>query len=848
MMRAIETFIRDLKYAFRQLCKSPGFTLTAILTLALGIGANTAVFSLTDAILLRSLPVQEPQQLYVPTWKAAVWPDHLKLAGYFSYEFSYPMFQRFQTEHSLFSNVFGFSPIGMDQGNLSVGLSRETISANGTMVTGGYFRGLGITPLLGRPIVESDALNGSTPVAVISYEFWRRAFAGAPTVLGQTITLSGQPYTIVGVAPGSFHGLQAGRHDDIWIPIIANDSLTPWGDTALFNNSSPFRSQQAWWLTIVVRLRPGITSSQAAAAMGSQLWNEFRSSFGILRPDNIPSLEFVPGNHGLTYIEQSYTEPLRILMAVVVLLLSVTCASLATLLLARSVARHKEIAIRFSNGATRARITFQLLTETVLLSCCGGLLGLGLSYAVSHSVSALIPLGNSPIAVDVQMNNTVLIFTASVSIFTGIVFGLVPVWFTTHLDIITKLKESGGNSDEQFGRSRLAFGKFLVVLQVAISFVILIVSGYMLMSLKNLESQDIGLIRANRMLFSIDPTLNGYTDQQQRSLYEQLLERIQALPGVKSVSTAGIRLIANWVDSEPVDIESYNPTDYRRPTVYLNSVGPNFLKTLGIHLINGRDIEVTDTGTSQRVAIVNIALANKYFPGRNPIGGHITRQLEGNVKETFEIVGVCSNVKYTGLQDPISPTVYYPYTQQKSLHGITFYIAIANSNRADAITLGVRQVVHSIDPALLVSDMRSQADQIDDSIVPERILGRLAGLFGALALLLTAIGLYGTLSYAVNRRTKEIGIRMALGARRGQVIWLVVSDTAISGCVGVLIGIPCAIVCIKFFSKEFYGIQPIDISIVMGACSVLLFIAFLAGYLPARKAAAVNPIIALKSK
>ena len=838
----LENLWRDVKFAFRQLRKSPGFTVTAILTLALGVGANTAIFSLMDAVLLRSLPVKQPDRLFILNWKANTWPDNLTLTGYFYYEFSYPMFERFQKEHRIFSSVFGFAPLGMKEGNVAVGLHGHTTAATGSMVTGGYFAGLGVAPVLGRAIAESDARQGAAPVAVISYGYWQRVFAGSASVLGQGITLNAQPYTIVGVAPPKFFGLQAGRQDDIWVPVVETKALHPWGSNPRIAGQSMFTSPQWWCLTVIGRLQPGVTRQQAVAALTPVLQSGFQSAFGPLKPENQPSMEVMSGSRGLDYLEGFYTGPLHILMGIVALLLLATCASLATLLLARAATRSKEIAIRMATGATRARVIRQLLTESVLLSGCGGALGLLLAFASAHSLATLIASGDYPLRVDVSPDPLMLGFTAGVAVLTGVLFGLAPAWRATCVDLVASLKETTGTSLGEV-RHRFALGKVLIVLQVALSILLLVDAGYMLRSLRKLEYQNIGIARNHRLVFTIDPTLNGYNNQQQLQLYQTLLGRLQSLPGVKSATSVNVRLISNWFSNGNVDIEGYRPADRNKPLVFFDAVGPRFLETTGIRLLAGRDINDHDTPSSPKVAIINQAMAQKYFGGRNPIGLRITRELGNGKTVTYKIVGICANAKYTSLRDPIAPTFYYP---QQHFRGMTFYLQTAGG--PNALLPDVRHVVHDLDPSLLVTDIRSQSDQIDESIVPERMLARLAGFFGALALLLAAIGLNGTLAYAVNRRSREISIRMALGAPRGQVVRLVVGETVLLIGLGIAVGIPLAAGSAKLLSSQMYGIQPFDPPTLIGASFVLLLTAGMSGYLPARHAASVDPMQALRAE
>ena len=836
---------RDIRYALRQLSKAPGFTLTIIVTLALGIGANTAIFTLIDAVLLRSLPVKQPERLFIPNWTAKMWPDKLRLSGYYYYEFSYPMFERFQEEHKIFSSVFGFAPLGMKENTIAVNLHGQTTAATGSMVTGGYFSGLGVTPILGRIINESDARQGAIPVAVISYGYWQRVFSGRVSALGEHFTLNGQPYTIVGIAPPKFFGLQAGRRDDIWIPAVESPALTPWG-TSTRAGVSMFTSQQWWWLTVIGRLQPEITQQQAVAALTPVLQAGFQGAFGPLKQENQPFMAMISGRRGFEYLEGFYTEPLHILMGIVALLLLATCASIATLLLARAAARSKEIAVRLGIGATRSRIVRQLLTESILLSGCGGALGSLLAFATAHSLATLLASGDYPLHVDVSPEPIMLGFTAGVAVLTGILFGLAPAWQATRIDLATALKETTGKSSGEIHRNRFALCKVLIVLQVAVSMLLLVGAGYMLRSLENLEHQNIGIARNNRLVFSIDKKSNGYTDTQQLQFDQTLLHRLQSLPGVKSATTVGIRLLSNWYDSGNVDIEDYNPADKRKPLVDFDSVGPKFLETTGIRLLTGRDIDDNDTPDSQKVAIINQVFAEKYFRNLNPIGMHIARILNNGETATYEIVGICTNAKYTNLRDPITATFYYPYTQQQHFHGMTFYIRTGGD--PNSLIPTVRRVVHDLDPSMLVTDIRPQSEQIDESMVPERMLAHLANFFGALALLMAAIGLHGTLAYAVNRRTREIGIRMALGAQRRQVAKLIFGETGLLICLGIAIGIPLSIAGARLVSSQLYGIQAFDLPTLLGASAVLLITAALSGYLPARRATSVDPMQALREE
>lgn len=840
----IETLIQDLRYGVRMLRRNPGFTTVVVLSLALGIGANTAIFSLIDAVMLKILPVRNPEQLVLLNWTSPKWPPGVIQSGYdASTSFPYPSLEQFRTQTQIFSSVFGFAPLSF--GKVTIRIDGQASLVAGEMVTGSYFSGLGVSPVLGRAITDEDEKDNAPRVAVISYGYWARQFGRDPSAVGKAITLNEVPFTIVGVAPLEFFGVEPGRAPDLWVPVTDQPELRPWGAQPFSAGRSLFTAADWWWLMIMGRLQPGVSRQQARAVLDVPFGQSITAGLNPPpKPEDFPHLKLSPASKGLDNLRLKFSKPLLLLMTVVGLVLLIACANVVTLLLSRATARQKEIGVRLALGASRARLVRQLLTESVLLAGIGGALGLLFAYWGSDALLALMSSGRQPITLNIRPDPRVLGFTAAVSVLTGILFGLAPAFRATHVDVTPALKESAGTVSTAGYRPRLGLGKLLVIAQVTMSLLLLIGAGLFVRTLVNLENQNLGFDRHNLLLFGIDPTQKGYKGLRVIDLYGRLLERIQALPGVRSGTLSGHTLISGRRNNWPISIEGYTPVPGQNMRVWWNKVGPEFFETMGIRVLLGRGIEWRDTERSPKVAVVNEAMARHFFGHQNPMGRRFRFQ-RGPERGDIEIVGVAQDAKYDNLREEPPPTVYIPYTQMPGELG-RMHFAVRTAGDPAALIPTVRRVVRDLDPDLPLFDAKTQTQQIDESLMQERLFAQLSSFFGLLALLLAYIGLYGTMAYTVTQRTNEIGIRMALGAQQTDVLWMVMREALLLVLIGVGIGIPAALAATRVISSMLFGLKPTDPLTISVASLLMATVALLAGYVPARKASRVDPMVALR--
>jgi putative ABC transport system permease protein len=809
----LETLLQDLRYGLRQLLRNPGFTVVAVLTLALGIGANTAIFSLIDAVLLRTLPVSEPQHL--------VFLDNSDEQGNQINGFSYPEFIYIR-DHTHTLNTLAYTRVDL---SLSAGPVRDVPS--GTLVSDNYFFVLGVQPLIGR-----EFLPGDETVAVISHRFWKSRFGGDVGIAGRAVVLNGLSFTIIGVTPPGFFGVEVGTSPDIFVPLTMRDRLSP-GRPIL-------SSRNDFWLTIMARLRPGVSREQASAE-AEVLYHQANAEETQDLPADHPLVKMfrgmhitlAPGDKGSGDLRDQFGKPLLILMLIVGLVLLIACTNVASLLLTRTTARHKEMAVRLALGAGRARLLRQVLTESMVLSITGGLLGMLFAY---WAAEVLVGFLNQSV-LDVAPDARVLAFTLALSVLTGLVFGSAPAIQSACPDFTSALK--GEQAASAPGRG-LKLRNLLVAGQVAVSLSLIVGAGLFIRTLANLKNLETGLHANNVLLVSLNPGLSRYGPQRIRSFYDQLLERVQALPGVRSASVADSPLLGGrWFDGLVVEGHTSQPGE---PGVAVKLVTPRFFETMGILIRSGRDFLPQDRPGSSKVAIINETLARYYFAGQNPIGKRIG---VGTLTPDLEVVGVIADTKYGGLRDPIPQTVYLPMNQSQSPHAArTLHVRVfANpANYAAAIQNQIR----ALDKDLTVSHIQMFSDLVDQDLVQERLIAALSGFFGALALLLVAVGLYGVITFGVQRRTREIGIRMALGSNPGMVMRMVLRDCLGTVGVGAVIGLPLSLWFSKLVTSQLYGVSPGDPITIATATLLLIAVAGLAGYLPARRASHVDPIVALR--
>jgi predicted permease len=844
----------DIKLAVRHLLKSPGFTCVALLSLAIGIGANTAVFSLVNDVLLRSLPVERPDELVLlRTLEGA--RGRMSRAGennggvdpatgrFVSSSFSLAIFERLREQRSAVADLFAFAPFS--QVNVIVN-GEPDVTASAQFVSGTYYAGLGITAVRGRMLTPDDDRKGAAPAAVISYRYWQRRFAGDPGAIGAAIQVNRVQTTIVGIAPEGFDGaLQAGESPDVSVPLA---------QYLLFQPDRTARSQPwYWWIRIMGRLAPGATPEQVRASLEPVFQSAAREGWLAGRststqadeqmPDD-PALRADPGAQGEVDVRRQFATPLRILMGLVGLVLAAACANVANLLLARGAARAKEIALRLALGASRRRIVGQLLAESLLLAFAGAALGILFAWWGRGLLLTLQPLGSSTLVLDLPLDGRVLAFTIAVTAITALVFGLAPALRATRVDLNAQF-HSGARTLGRGSRSRL--GHALMIVQIALCLVLLVSTGLFVRTLRNLDSVNAGFNRQNLVLFRIDATSAGYQPQQFAALQSRIQQRLQRAPGVQDVTFSSVALLSRVRQNKRVSISGGLPPPGSAP-VNTNGLAPNFFAAMQLPLLLGRGFTLADDESAPRVAVVNQAFVRGYLNGENPIARHIV--IGPAAADDVAIVGVAADAKYTELRGQAPPTIYLPAFQR--IDGTANYalrIAAPSRGRDAAVATvfaAIRSTVREIDPALPVLNLRTQDEQIDRLHAQERLFARLSGMFGVVALALASVGLYGLLSHAVTRRTGEIGVRMALGAQPGAVLAMIMRESLMLVCCGILLGAAGAYAASRVVRSMLFGLTPGD-PLTYGAVALILgAIALVASAIPARRASRIDPITALR--
>jgi len=846
--RLEDEMFQDLRFGVRMMLKHKILTIVAVLSLALGIGANTAIFSLIDALSLRMLPVAEPQRLALFT-----------IAGQRSEDvFPYPLYQQFRDRNRSFSGVIAAA--GARRMRMTVSESEgggRVEPARGEMVSGNFFSVLGAPAALGRTLTEDDDRAGNQQaVAVISYGFWQRRFGGDPAAVGKRITLDNAPFTIIGVAPPKFFGFEVGGNADLWFP------LQMAGDQALSNRDGS-------WLIVMGRLRPEANATQARAEMDVIFQQELAEDAArhatrsdakwteAERRDFLDRhIELQPGGAGWTPLRDMFKKPLYILMTVVVLAQLIACANVTNLLLARAVARRKEIAVRLAVGAGRFRLMRQLLTESMALTFLGAAPGLLFAQWSAHLSLTFLPQYNGPITINLALNTRVLGFTLAASLLTGLLAGLAPALRATRLDLASSLKEQV--SDSNAGRTRLPLNKILVVAQVALSLFLLVGAGLFVRSLGNLKNLDAGFDRENVTLFELDLGPD-YPVDRRITLYKQLLERLEALPGARAASFSSYSLLSGISQSMKASVEGYTPPPDEDMFCKQLWVTPQYFATMGIPLLRGRDFGPQDelpinesaAPVSKRplVAVINQTMARQFFGDDNPIGKRIRFPgYPDKNSEPFEIVGVVKDAKFLSLREKAPRITYFPFLQMPNEFGSAFQLRAIGDPAG--LAAAIRRIVQELDPKIQTLGLRTMNDVVNDSLAQERFVAQLAGFFSLFALLLACIGLYGVMSYTVTRRTREIGVRMALGAQGGDVLRMVLRETTLLVVAGLAVGLAAALVTAKLIesalSDLLFGLAATDPLTIALAALLLLAVAALAGWLPARRAARVDPMVALR--
>ncbi len=833
----METFWQDLRYALRTLIKNPGFAAVAVLTLALGLGANTAIFSLTDQILLKALPVQRPDELVV---LRADGPKSGRVStdSDAANSFSYPMYADLRDNNDVFSGLLARFPV-----SLSVSGEGQTERADGELVSGNYFDVLGVVPALGRVFTqEDDQIPGANPVIVLSHGYWARRFGGDQQILNKTLVVNGQSMTVVGVARAGFTGVQIGQTPDVFIPMMMKAQITPTWDG--------LKEHKDFWLAILGRLKPGLTAKQAEAAFAPAYRGILEAELPLMGKWSAETqqrfldqkLQMTPGAQGRLILQRDAQAPLLVLLGMVGLVLLIACGNVANLLMARGAARQREIAIRMAIGAGRFRLIRQFLVESLLLSVLGSVVGLIVAAWTLGLLVASIPASVGALGLSPELDLRMLGFNLALALLTGLLFGLAPAFRATRLNLEATLREQGSSVSGSL--SQVRFRKGLVVSQIVLTTVLLVGAGLFARSLSNLKRLELGVRAEQLVTFTIAPEQNGYTPVRSVALFDQLRESLAGLPVVTSVSAAEIPVFTDSNSSSNITVEGYQPQNDEEMNVNQNYVGPDYFSTMGIPLLAGREFNIGDAANSTKAAVVNETMARRFFAGREAVGAHFAFGAGDKVHPDIQIVGVVKDSKHGSVREKSRPFIYIPYSQEKTIGRLTFYVKTQQGIGQIASTL--RREVQRLDANLPVFELKTLEQQIDESLFADKFLTSLSLSFALLAAVLAVIGLYGVMAYTVTRRTREIGIRMALGATRGNVSWLILREVVMLAAVGLIIGLPAAYALGHVTESLLYGVKVSDPIVFAAAAFLLSTGTLLGGYLPARRAAATDPLKALR--
>jgi predicted permease len=827
--------LQDFQYSLRTLRKSPVFLAVALLSLALGIGANTAIFTLINQLILQPLPVKHPEQLVMLAGRGKHYGGNNGAD-----KISYPMYQEIRDKNQVFSGMFCTYPTTV---SASFQGSTELIGAD--FVSGNYFPVLGIGAAVGRVFTASDDLiQGGHPLAVLSYGYWRARFGVDPAIVGKDIVVNGRSLTIIGVSAPGFDGVEPGRAPQIRIPITMKDEL-PRSDFPRLNRDR-FR-----WTQVFGRLKPGMTIEQAQAGLQPlfhQILNREVTEKPFSKASPIVKQEFLrmwmdvmPGSKGRSNLRRTYSKPLFALMGIVGLVLLIACSNLANLLIARASARQKEIAVRLALGASRGRIIRQLLVESLVLAAIGGSLGVGLAVTIDRALLNFLPSGHTPLSLSSTPDWTVLGFTFAISLLAGVLFGLVPALQSTRPEVANTLKDQAG---AVIRGSSAGLRKGLVVAQVSLSLLLLIGAGLFLQSLRNLKTLDPGFEVRNLLAFNVNPAMNHYDAKWSVDYYRRLRDRLNVVPGVESHTYAVVPLLEGDEWDNWVTIEGYTAKEDERPDPHMQYCSPGFFKTLKIPVLLGREFNERDIAGAPKVGIVNQKFVKRYFKGADPLGRHVGMGIDPGTKTDIQIVGVVGDTKYESMRDEIPDELYIPNEQTEFANGVTVYARAQGDPTQIFSTL--RATVRGIDTTVPMNDMRTLSDQVQISLLTERLLATLSSVFGCLATLLAALGLYGVMAFMVARRTREIGIRIALGAGQGSVVWMVLRETLTLAGIGVAIGLAGAYGITRLIQTQLFGVQPTDLLTMAAASLGIAAVTALAGYIPARRATGIDPMSALR--
>lgn len=824
----------DFRYSLRSLLKSPVFTSVAVISLALGIGANTAVFSLLNQVVLTLLPVHDPGRLVQLKEVGAFYGSNTGMNS-----LSYPLYKEMSERNTVFSGIFcrNSTPFSMS-------FAGHSERVQGELVSGTYFPTLGVPAALGRVFTPiDDKARSAVPFAVLSYDYWQSRFTADPAIIGKQILVNNHLLTVIGVARHGFTGIQPLFATQIFVPVMMAKELT--------SEDKPFDNDGRRWLQVFARLKPSVTIPQAKAALlpifhnllqreVQQPWFAHASNYARQQFLRL-KLDVLPGGGGQSMAREFLEAPLWAMSAMVCLVLLIACANVANLMIARGTSRQKEIAIRLALGGTRLRIASQLLTEALLLAFAGAVAGLALSVWTLRLLSGILPHVEPPLSFEVTPDFRVLCFTLIAGVAAAIIFGLLPALQTTRPDVAPTLKDQASSV---VGGGHTLWRKLLVCTQVSLSLLLLIGAGLFVETLRNLKSLNPGFEIHNLLSFSVNPTLSGYDTKHAQLFYKQLQDKLKALPGVQSASFAVVAPLDfdEWDDS--VTVEGHVAKPGENVSSWMNYVSPDYFATLKIPLYAGRDFTPRDVLGNPKVAIVNEKFARHYFGAQSAIGRHLGMSGNPGTKTDIEIVGVVRDTKYQNMRDEPPRETYLPYLQNDWATGMTAYVRTTLDSSQMFPML--RSAVHKLNPDLPVFDMKTETRQVEDVLVVERLAASLSAAFGILATILAAVGLYGVMAFLVARRTREIGIRMALGALAGDVVWIVVKEVLILVSLGIVIGLPLAMLGLQLVKTQLYGLSPYDPATILAAVAGIVIVAALSGYLPARRATRVDPLTSLR--
>src|SRR5271155_2804585 len=829
---------KDIQFGLRMLAKSPGFTAIAIITLALGIGANTAIFSLMNQIMLQRLPVKSPDELVVLRAPGLA-TGHISSDGDKAESFSYPMYKGLRDNNAVFSGIlarYGFSA--------SVASRGQTDRASGELVSGNYFEVLGVQPAVGRVFTQDDdRVPGGQPVVMLSHSYWQRHFGGDPSILNKVLLINNVEMTVVGVAQAGFFGVQVGKTPDIFVPMMMTPQMTQFGETLDGWND--------YWLKVLARRKPGISEKLAEAGINTaykplleeQLpqikagWNEDKRQKFLDK-----KIFLSAGARGRTIAQREAGTPIITLFVMVALVLLIACTNVANLLLARGASRQLEFAIRTAMGASRGRMIRQLLAESLMCALGGGVLGILLGTGLMRILTPLVVSSSGIKGLTERLDPVVLAFAIGVTLFSGVFFGLIPAWRVTRMGVTDVIKDQGSTSSASV--THVGFRKVLVAGQVAFTILLLAGAGLFTRSLWNLRNQDLGMKTDNVITFSIEPALNGYDTPKLIALVDQLRARIATAPGVIAVGTGDVPTLTGDDEGSNITVEGGPQLAEDLQDVDYDAVSPGYFSTLGIPLLSGREFNEGDRATAPKVAIASEAMVKRVFPGRNPLGAHVGFGGGSKVKLDFEIVGLVKDVKQEHVSSAPYPYVYLPYAQRPKVTGMTFYVR----STQDPLLLGttLQGTVRDLDANLPVYDLKTMERVVEEDLFSARLVAMLSASFAGLAALLAALGIYGVLAYVVVQRTREIGIRMALGAVAGHVRLLILKEVGSMVLIGVGVGLPLAYGLARFSESILYGVHASDPAVYALGLGLIAFIALAACFFPARRATRVDPLVALR--